>query len=147
MSKIDNIYGPNQYPEKVIPKFICQLLNNEKMTIHGNGSGKRNFIHVKDVCDAYDIIIHKGKIGEIYNISASENNEFSVLEIATMLIALMNVDPNLIEYVDDRIFNDCRYYTSSEKLKNLGWHPVHVNFKENVLDLISWYKINKDRYL
>ena len=147
ITRANNVYGPNQYPEKVIPRFICQLLEGKPVTIHGNGSTRRNFIHVEDVCTAYETIIDRGEIGQIYNISAAVDNEFSVKEIALMLIELVGADENAMTYVPDRNFNDCRYYTSSQKLERLGWKPTKVDFVEKLVELIDWYKINKDRYL
>lgn len=124
ISRGNNVYGPNQYPEKLIPKFTKQLNDGEKCTIHGDGSSLRSFIHVNDVCTAVDIILHKGSIGEIYNIGSNENNEYTVLDVAKMLIKkIKNTDNymNYITFVDDRPFNDKRYYISCDKLKHLGW--------------------------
>jgi len=145
----NNVFGINQYPEKIIPRFICQLLNNEKLTVQGNGSARRNFIHVDDTCTAFETILLKGEIGEIYNISADHKNEFNVMQIAEMLVSLIkpNEDFNkFITYVEDRKFNDCRYYISSEKLEKLGWKPVKTDFTKELKELIEWYKNNKSRY-
>jgi len=148
-SRGNNVYGKNQYPEKVVAKFICKLLNNEKLTIHGNGSSRRNFIHVDDTCTAFETILMKGEIGEIYNISSAEHNEFNVMQIVEMLVELIHPGEELdkyIEYVEDRKFNDSRYYISSEKLEKLGWKPVKTNFVEELKELIEWYRVNKGRY-
>jgi len=149
ISRGNNVYGINQYPEKVIPKFICKLLNNEKLTIQGNGSSMRNFIHVDDVATAFETILLKGEIGQIYNISSDHSNEYTVMEIAGILVDLMHPgeDTNkYIEYIEDRKFNDCRYYISSEKLENLGWKPIKTEFKKELVQIIDWYKNNKSRY-
>ena len=82
----NNVYGPNQYPEKIIPRFIKLLKENKKVTIQGDGSNVRAFIHVKDVVNAFDIILEKGVIGEIYNIGSDDNEEYSVYDVAKMLI-------------------------------------------------------------
>ena len=151
----NNVYGANQYPEKVIPKFICQLLNKQKLTVQGNGENKRNFIHVYDVCTAFETIIFNGKIGEIYNISSHSTNEFTVMELAKSLIKAfypsldLENDEDLgkhLKYIEDRKFNDYRYYISSDKLAGLGWKPVKIDFNENLKELIEWYKENKSRY-
>lgn len=121
----NNVYGPNQYPEKLIPKFINLINNGKKMTIHGNGFTRRNFVHSYDVARAIDIIIQKGIIGEIYNIGTK--NEFSVLEIAQMILDKFKPGENIenwVEYVNDRPFNDYRYAINSEKLENLGWREI-----------------------
>jgi len=160
----NNVYGHNQYPEKIIPKFIVKLLNGEKLTIQGAGTSRRNFIHVDDVTSAFETILLKGQIGEIYNISASHDNEFTVLDVAKRLIGLFynkvdnldNLDSvasddpavlsKYLEYVEDRKFNDARYFISSDKLEALGWKPVKTDFDANLLELIEWYRQNKNRF-
>jgi dTDP-glucose 4,6-dehydratase len=135
----NNVYGPNQYPEKLIPKFINLLKNNMKCTIAGNGSAIRNFIHVYDVCTAIDIIIQKGIIGEIYYIGSEHSNEFSVMDVAKKLILLIKNDTNYnnyIEYIPDRPFNDTRYFISNNKLINLGWIQT-IPFNDGINDLIN----------
>lgn len=147
ISRGNNCYGENQYPEKVIPKFICQLLNGEKVTIQGDGSALRNFVHAWDTCTAMETILLNGKVGEIYNIGGS--CEHSVMNIAKLLIRLIHGTDNIEEYitfVPDRTFNDCRYYISSDKLEGLGWKPEKTEFEEEVIKLIEWYKENKNRY-
>jgi len=156
ITRCNNVYGINQYPEKIIPKFICKLLNNEKLPIHGNGSNLRNYIHIDDVITAFETILLKGEIGQIYNISNNNNNnELSVIELAKMLINIfypnVNVNDdeqlnNYIIYVDDRKFNDCRYFISSEKLNKLGWYATKTDIENNIKLLIKWYKENKNRY-
>uniref|UniRef100_A0A6C0FB78 NAD(P)-binding domain-containing protein n=1 Tax=viral metagenome TaxID=1070528 RepID=A0A6C0FB78_9ZZZZ len=120
----NNVYGPNQYPEKLIPKFITQLLNDEKVTIHGDGCAIRSFIYVSDVVNAIIYILNKGKIGEIYNIGGDNNSEYSVINIAKLLIEKIKKTTNFEEwmtYISDRPFNDQRYSISNKKLLSLGW--------------------------
>ncbi len=138
ISRGNNVYGPNQYPEKLIPKFIDLLKNNKKCTVAGNGSSIRNFIHVDDVCSAVDIIINKGIIGEVYNIGGDHNNEYSVMEVTKKLIKLIKNNDNYndyIEYIEDRPFNDTRYFISNDKLKALGWDQK-IYFDEGLFKLI-----------
>lgn len=152
----NNVYGPNQYPEKLVPKFICHLLNSEKLTIHGQGTSKRNFVTCFDTARAFETVLLHGKINEVYNISADHNtSEKSVMEVAIILIKLFYPEVNTddpgqlsqyIEYVEDRKFNDARYFISSEKLEKLGWKPIKTDFVENLKELIEWYRINKSRY-
>jgi dTDP-D-glucose 4,6-dehydratase len=148
ITRSNNVYGENQYPEKIIPKFICQLINGEKITIEGNGSSKRNFIHAADVNTAIETIILKGVIGEIYNISAPDDCEYDVMTIAKMIINLFGFDNinDYIVFIEDRKFNDCRYFIDANKLKQLGWSAQNTNFEQNLKDLIEWYKANKTRY-
>jgi len=148
----NNVYGINQFPEKVIPKFICQLLQNKKITIHGDGSSLRDFIHVGDVCTAFETILLKGKIGEIYNIGSSHTSEYCVNELAKILVREFysgieeeHIADKII-HVEDRKFNDYRYYINSDKLGSLGWKTEKTNFLENIRELIAWYKDNIYKY-
>ena len=134
----NNVYGPNQYPEKLIPKFIMHLLNNEKVTIQGDGSCVRAFLHSHDVARAFELILEKGKIGEIYNIGSDEDSEYSVLDVAKLLIRLLKNNQNYdnwIRYIEDRPFNDKRYYISNQKMKDLGW-DIKISFDEGIKSLI-----------
>ena len=124
ITRSNNVYGENQYPEKLIPRFIKLLKEGKKVTIHGNGETMRAFIYVKDVVDAFHVILEKGEIGSIYNIGCDENMEYTVIEVARMLIRKIKkcvTEEDWIEYVEDRPFNDKRYYISNDKLKSLGW--------------------------
>jgi len=142
----NNVYGPNQYPEKVIPRFIQQLKNGEKVTIQGDGSCVRAFMHVFDTADAFMTILEKGKIGEIYNIGCDEGMEFTILDVAKILIKSIQKTEDydkLITYIEDRPFNDQRYYISNQKLKDLGW-DLKICFEEGIQELIHGkYKIDK----
>ena len=135
----NNVFGPNQYPEKVIPKFINLLKENKKLTIQGDGSCVRGFLHSYDTSKAFEIIIKRGIIGEIYNIGCDKDEEYSILQIAELLVKKLkgeNVDPKFwITYIDDRPFNDKRYYIDNEKLKDLGWSQT-VSFEEGLDKLL-----------
>ena len=124
ITRCNNVYGPNQYPEKLIPRFINQLKNNKKCTIHGKGTSLRTFIHVDDVCTAVNTILHKGKLSEIYNIGSEPRYEKSVMDIAKILIKLIhktnNYDSHIV-HVEDRPFNDKRYFITNDKIKQLDW--------------------------
>jgi dTDP-glucose 4,6-dehydratase/UDP-glucose 4,6-dehydratase len=135
----NNVYGPNQYPEKLIPRFIKLLKEDSKVTIQGDGSNVRAFLHVDDVCKAFEIILEKGNIGEIYNIGSDENSEYSVMEIAKKIIKQIKDTEEYdewISYIEDRPFNDKRYYISNQKLKDLGWKII-VDFDTGLTNLIN----------
>jgi dTDP-glucose 4,6-dehydratase len=122
--RCNNVYGPNQYPEKLIPKFIRLLKNNQKCTIHGVNSAnvRRAFMHVHDVVDAVEVVWKNGKSGEVYNIASDD--ELSVMDVTKLIIkTLKNTEDydEWIEYVEDRPFNDKRYHICAKKLKELGW--------------------------
>jgi dTDP-glucose 4,6-dehydratase len=134
----NNVYGPNQYPEKVIPRFIQQLQRDQKVTIQGNGSCVRAFLHAEDTANAFIKILEKGKIGEIYNIGCDEGMEYSILQVAQILIKkLKNTEDynQWITYIEDRPFNDQRYYISNQKLKELGW-TIKIGFDEGLSRLL-----------
>ena len=136
----NNVYGPNQYPEKVIPKFISLLKKGEKVTIQGDGSCVRAFLHVYDTVTAFENVLVKGKIGEIYNIGCDEGMEYSIMELAKILIKMIRNTENYddwIEYIKDRPFNDKRYYISNQKVKKLGW-DIKINFLEGLQQLIEY---------
>jgi len=135
----NNVYGPNQYPEKLIPRFIQQLLKGEQVTIQGDGSNVRAFLHVNDVCSALKLILEKGKIGEIYNIGSDDHHEYTVTQIAHMLIEKITktIDyDKWISHIEDRPFNDKRYYISNQKVKDLGW-TILTDFDNGIDEVIQ----------
>lgn len=135
----NNIYGERQYIDKVIPKFITQLLNNKKCSIQGDGSCVRSFLYIEDLIECLELIINKGIIGEIYNIGLGE--EISIKKLAIKLIKMIKNTDNYeeyIEYIKDRDFNDKRYYISDDKIKLLGWNRRY-NLDEGLNRTIEWY--------
>eukprot|EP00069_Balaena_mysticetus_P007623 bmy_19003T0 len=145
ITRSSNVYGPHQYPEKVIPKFISLLQHNRKCCIHGSGLQTRNFLYATDVVEAFLTVLKKGKPGEIYNIGT--NFEMSVLQLAKELIQLIKETnsesemENWVDYVNDRPTNDMRYPMKSEKIHGLGWRPK-VPWKEGIKKTIEWYREN-----
>jgi UDP-glucose 4,6-dehydratase len=138
----NNIYGGKQYIDKVIPRFIKNLLNNKKCTIQGDGTCIRSFLYIDDLIECLELIIKKGEIGEIYNIGLGE--EISIKDLAIKLIdMIINTDNynDYIEYIKDRDFNDKRYYISDDKIKLLGWNRLY-NLDEGLKKTIEWYKEN-----
>jgi len=142
----NNTFGPHQYPEKLIPKFINLILRDRKCCLHGDGSNQRSFVYCTDVAEAFQAILHKGEIGEIYNIGTKF--EISNRDVTESLLKAMkpgcNVD-ELIEYVRDRKINDKRYWVNYEKIKKLGWEPK-VSFEEGLKKTIEWYKTNTNHW-
>ncbi len=144
LSNCSNNYGPYQFPEKFIPLFITNLLESKKVPLYGDGLNVRDWLYVEDHCEAIDLIIHKGKIGETYCVGG--NSEKTNLEIAQTLIKLVLGSPasKWIEFVKDRPGHDRRYAVDFSKIKNeLGWEPK-VHFEEGLKKTIEWYKNNKD---
>jgi UDP-glucose 4,6-dehydratase len=142
----NNVYGENQYPEKIIPKFIKLLLNNQKCTIQGDGCNLRMYIYIDDVVSAFDRILTHGVIGEIYNIGS--HNEFSNYNIAKLLINKIKHTHNTndwIEYIDDRKFNDARYAVNTDKLESLGWKQS-TDINDGINKTIIWMSNNLHRW-
>lgn len=139
---INNVYGLNQYPEKLIPRFIKLLFENKPVTIQGDGTNVRAFLHVDDVSCALKYILANGKIGDIYNIGSDDKDEYTVLQIAQILIKKIldtKEYDKYITYIEDRPFNDKRYYISNEKVKALGWE-IEKDFNTGINELIDNYK-------
>lgn len=139
ITRCTNNYGPYQFPEKLIPKTILRAQRDLKIPIYGTGENVRDWISVKDHCEAIDLVLERGERGEIYNISGGE--EKTNLEVATEILRLMD-KPNLIEFVEDRPGHDIRYSLDSSKIHSLGWKPKH-NFKEGLEEAVAWYLENE----
>jgi dTDP-glucose 4,6-dehydratase len=138
ISNCSNNYGPRQYPEKLIPFFISNLLQNKKVPIYGQGANIRDWIYVDDHNAGVDAIIQKGRIGETYCLGG--NNELTNLEITKMILSILNKDESLIEYVTDRPGHDFRYAIDYSKAKDeLGWEP-QTDFKKGLEKTVEWYK-------
>lgn len=137
ITRSTNNYGPNQFPEKLIPLFITKAIKGEKLPLYGDGKNVRDWLYVKDHCRAIDLVMRNGKKGEIYNISA--NNELSNIKITKKILSILNKDENLIDFVEDRMGHDFRYALSSKKINNeLGWKNT-TKFKEGLKKTINWY--------
>jgi len=140
ITRSSNNFGPYQYPEKLLPLFITNLLEGKKVPVYGDGLNVRDWLYVIDNCEAIDLVMHKGKIGEIYNIGA--DNEKTNIEITKLLLKELGKNESSIEYVKDRPGHDRRYSINSSKLKNLGWKP-RFKFEIALKETVSWYKNNQ----
>jgi dTDP-glucose 4,6-dehydratase len=141
-TRCSNNYGPYQYPEKLIPFFISKLIQGEKVPVYGDGLNVRDWLYVYDHCEAIDVILHKGKVGEIYNIGG--HNEKTNLEITRLILEAMDKNEESIEYVEDRLGHDRRYAISNDKITSeLGWKPS-LTFEEGIKLTIDWYLNNQD---
>ena len=141
-TRCSNNYGPYQYPEKLIPFFISQLLKGEKVPVYGDGMNVRDWLYVYDHCSAIDTVLHKGRVGEVYNIGG--HNEKTNLEITKIILDAMGKDESSIKYVEDRLGHDRRYAIDNHKIQTeLGWEPS-VTFEEGIKLTIDWYLNNQD---
>lgn len=141
-TRCSNNYGPYQYPEKLIPFFISQLLKGEKVPVYGDGMNVRDWLYVYDHCRAIDTVLHKGKVGEVYNIGG--HNEKTNMEITKIILEAMGKDESSIRYVEDRLGHDRRYAIDNHKIQSeLGWEPS-LTFEEGIKLTIDWYLNNQD---
>lgn len=138
----NNVFGPKQYPEKVVPLFISKILSGEPCPVHGSGETRRNFVYVDDVARAVETILTKGKVGQTYNIGSS--HEYSVNEIFNKI--QKTTGRGTCVYVKDRQFNDSRYCIDSSSLRALGWRE-DPDFDARLKDTVEWYRANPDWYL
>lgn len=141
ISRCSNNYGPYQFPEKLIPLMISKALNNEALPVYGKGENVRDWLYVEDHCKAIDLIIHKGKIGEVYNIGG--HNEMTNINIVKLICDTLNQSYDYITYVADRKGHDMRYAIDPTKIyKELGWLP-ETKFEDGIKQTIQWYLNNK----
>lgn len=140
ITRSSNNFGPFQYPEKVIPLFVTNLLQGKKVPLYGDGLNCRDWIFVQDNCAAIDTVLHKGKTGEIYNIGAG--NEISNIHLTKKILKLTNHSESAIEYVKDRPGHDRRYALAVGKIKALGFR-LQYSFEEALELTIGWYKDNQ----
>ena len=139
VTRASNNYGPYQYPEKLIPLFVTNAIENKKLPIYGDGKNIRDWLYVKDHCSAVEFILRNGKDGEIYNVGG--NCEKENLEITREILKATEKDESLIKYIKDRAGHDRRYALDDTKLVNLGWKPKY-NFEQGMANTVNWYKNN-----
>ena len=142
ISRCSNNYGPYHFPEKLIPLVISRALADESIPVYGEGANVRDWLYVTDHCSAIDLIIRKGKVGEVYNIGG--HNEKSNLEVVKTILKALGKSEDLITYVKDRPGHDLRYAMDPTKIETeLGWEP-EFRFEEGIQETIKWYLANKD---
>ncbi|XP_045824830.1 trifunctional UDP-glucose 4,6-dehydratase/UDP-4-keto-6-deoxy-D-glucose 3,5-epimerase/UDP-4-keto-L-rhamnose-reductase RHM1-like isoform X2 [Trifolium pratense] len=138
----NNVYGPNQFPEKLIPKFLLLAMKGKTLPIHGDGSNVRSYLYCEDVAEAFEIILHKGEVGHVYNIGTKK--ERKVIDVAKDICKLFSLDSDKhVKFVDNRPFNDQRYFLDDEKLKKLGWFE-RTSWEEGLRKTMDWYVKNSN---
>jgi dTDP-glucose 4,6-dehydratase len=140
VTRASNNYGPYQFPEKVIPLFVTNLIDDIQVPLYGDGGNVRDWLHVVDHCRALDLLIHDGKSGEVYNIGGG--NEVKNVDLTHTLLRLVGKDTSLIRRVEDRKGHDRRYSVSTEKLRAMGWAPS-VAFEQGLKETVAWYQQNE----
>jgi dTDP-glucose 4,6-dehydratase len=136
-----NTYGPNQYPEKILPLFVTNALNGEPLPLYGDGRQVRDWLHVDDHCAAIEFVLRQGAAGEVYNVGANEEREN--VELTRLIVEQLGVDPALVRHVDDRAGHDRRYSLDTTKLRSAGWQPRR-EWEEGVRATIDWYRERRD---
>ena len=140
VTRCTNNYGPYQFPEKLIPFFVTNLIEGKKVPVYGTGKNVRDWIHVNDHCRAVEFLLRKGVPGEIYNIGGG--NERTNLEITHKILSLLQKDESMIDYVKDRPGHDFRYSVDCSKLRSLGWMPEY-SFDDGLDATVTWYSQNE----
>ncbi len=142
ISRCSNNYGPYHFPEKLIPLMIANALNDKSLPVYGNGLNVRDWLYVEDHCSAIDIIIHKGKIGEVYNVGG--HNEKANIDIVKTILRILKKSESLITYVTDRKGHDMRYAIDPKKIHSeLGWLP-QTKFEDGIVKTVEWYLNNRE---
>jgi dTDP-glucose 4,6-dehydratase len=140
VTRSSNNFGPYQYPEKVIPLFVTNLLDGQKVPLYGDGLNVRDWCYVDDNCAAVDLVLRAGTDGEIYNIGGG--NEVPNIELTRMVLELLGHDESMIERVADRLGHDRRYSIATDKVRALGWAPER-EFGDEIASTVSWYRDNR----
>lgn len=141
--RMTNNYGPYQYPEKALPRWITRLLSGKNIPVWGKGAEIRDWLFVKDCCQGIYLLLKNGKLGEAYNIGANNKPEISNCKMAELLIKTMRLSRKRIEFVPDpRPQHDFRYGVNTEKIKKLGWEPK-IEIKKGTKETVRWYRLHK----
>jgi dTDP-glucose 4,6-dehydratase len=135
-----NTYGPNQYPEKIIPLFVTNALDEEPLPLYGDGRQVRDWLHVEDHCAAVELVLREGAGGEVYNVGAGE--ELENRDLTRTILELTGADESLVRHVEDRLGHDRRYSLESSKLRALGWAPRRT-LADGLPETVAWYRENR----
>jgi dTDP-glucose 4,6-dehydratase len=136
-----NTYGPNQYPEKLVPLFVTNALDREPLPVYGDGRQVRDWLHVDDHCSAIDLVLRDGRAGEVYNVGAGD--EWENVEVTERIVELTGADRSLVHHVEDRPGHDRRYALDSAKIRALDWAPAR-SFEEGLAETVAWYRDRRD---
>ena len=135
-----NTYGPNQYPEKLVPLFVTNAIEGQPLPVYGDGKQVREWLHAEDHCAGIDLVLREGAPGEVYNIGGEDHEN---LEVTHRILELTGADPALIRHVDDRAGHDRRYAVDDAKLRELGWAPRHSFGEAGLRTTVDWYRANR----
>ena len=141
VTRSSNQFGPHQFPEKLIPFFVTNLLDGQQVPLYGDGMNIRDWLFVRDNCAGVDLVLRRGEVGEIYNIGGG--NERTNRDITDRLLGMLDRDEDSVTYVEDRLGHDRRYSITSEKIRSLGWSP-EVDFEDALAETVAFYRDNRD---
>jgi dTDP-glucose 4,6-dehydratase len=141
ITRAANNYGPNQYPEKIVPLFVTNALDGEPLPVYGDGRQRREWLHAEDHCAAVELVLRKGQSGEIYNVGGEELEN---IEVTHRILELTGRGEDLIRHVDDRAGHDRRYSVDDSKVRELGWSPGHSFGETGLAETVAWYRDNRD---
>ena len=136
-----NTYGPNQYPEKILPLFVTNGLDAEPLPLYGDGRQVRDWLHVDDHCAGIELVLREGEAGEVYNVGANEEHEN--VQLTRVITEHLGLDPSLVRHVEDRAGHDRRYSLDTTKIRSLGWEPRRA-WQDGIRATIDWYRENRD---
>ena len=136
-----NTYGPNQYPEKLVPLFVTNAFEGEPLPVYGDGKQVREWLHAEDHCAGIELVLHEGAPGEIYNVGGEDHEN---IEVTYRILELTGADSSLIRHVEDRAGHDRRYAIDDAKLRALGWSPEHSFGEGGLPATVDWYRDNRD---
>jgi dTDP-glucose 4,6-dehydratase len=137
VTRCTNNYGPYQFPEKVIPLFVTNLMDGHKVPLYGSGGNIRDWLYVLDHCSAIDLVLRRGQTGAIYNVGGG--NEVTNLELTRRILAAFGAGEDMIDFVADRPGHDWRYSLDTSRVRELGWAPAH-GFDQGLAETIAWYR-------
>ena len=140
ITRAANTYGPNQYPEKIIPLFVTNALDGEALPVYGDGRQRREWLHAEDHCAAVELVLREGQRGEVYNVGGEELEN---LEVTHRILKLTGAGEDLIRHVDDRAGHDRRYSLDDSKVRGLGWSPQHAFAETGLAETVAWYRDNR----
>lgn len=143
ISRCTNNYGPYQFPEKMLPLFVTNLIQGKKVPVYGDGLQIRDWLHVDDHCRAIDLVLEKGALGEIYNIGANHKPEHTNLEVTKIILDALGHNASMIEHVADRLGHDRRYAVDTAKIEALGWRS-EVGFAGGIVETVKWYEAHSE---
>ena len=135
-----NTYGPNQYPEKLVPLFATNALEGKPLPVYGDGKQVREWLHAEDHCAGIELVLHEGAAGSVYNIGGEDHEN---LEVTHRILELVGADPSLIHHVEDRAGHDRRYAVDDSRLRSLGWAPTHSFGEGGLPETVEWYRDNR----